>query len=369
MRKTDRDGLYQQQGSPNWYASYTDSQGRRCRRSTGTDRYAEASSLLAQWRAEARQQRFWGVEPPHTLHELMLAYVDAHGHKKSLVRDGYSIQQLYRHLGDGQVLNSLTVGDIYTYQQDRKAEGAAPGTINREIGLLSAALNWAVQTLGWKVGNPAQGHRCPEPPGRERWLTREEAARLLEAARQTRSLHLADFILLALHTGMRLNELLGLEWRRVDFQLNRILLAAEHQKNGKPGVVPLNQTARATLLARARFRAQHCPASPWVFCDREGLRVVTVKRGFAAAVQRAGIAPCTPHDLRRTFGSWLVQAGVPIQQVSRLLRHADIRVTDRVYAHLQPEQLQEAVAVLEAQRPKVVMPEIAMPLKSLIGQD
>ena len=171
---------------------------------------------------------------------------------------------------------------------------------------------------------------------------------MLEAAGQeSKAPHLSDFITLALHTGMRSGEILGLEWRRVDLQQGRILLEATNQKSGKPGMIPLNQTAREAILSRARFRAQHCPASPWLFCDRDGRRIASVKKSFAAAVRRSGIDHCTPHDLRRTCGSWLVQAGVPIQQVSRLLRHSDIRVTDRVYAHLLPEQLHEAVAVLD----------------------
>ncbi|RUQ29704.1 MAG: hypothetical protein EKK68_10560, partial [Candidatus Competibacteraceae bacterium] len=68
---------------------------------------------------------------------------------------------------------------------------------------------------------------------------------------------------------------------------------------------------------------------------------------FTAAVKRAGIAHCTPHDLRRTCGSWLVQARTPIQEVARLLRHSDIQVTMSVYAHLMPDQLQQTVAVLD----------------------
>lgn len=178
-RRKDRDGLYQQPGSKNWYGSYTDAAGNRRRRSTGTDKRQEAEAILSQWKAEAHQRRQQGSEPTRTLHSLMLAYIDAHGHKRSLERDGYSIQHLYRLIGENREINGLTVSDIYTYQQSRAAEGATAGTINREIGMLSAALNWASRAMGWKVGNPASGHRRPEPPGRERWLTREEAARLL----------------------------------------------------------------------------------------------------------------------------------------------------------------------------------------------
>jgi integrase len=343
MRK-DRDGLYKQPESPNWYASYTGADGKRCRRSTGTDSYREAQLILGHWRAEARRNQ---GTPPMTLQDVILAYIDAHSNKRSLNRDVYSLKHLYDIIGEHSPINSLTTGKMVQYQLQRQAEGAKPATINKELGFLSACLNWAKTKQGWKVENVAAGHRLPEPPGRQRWLSRAEAAQLIEAAKQEpQAPHLADFILLALHTGMRCGELLGLAWKRVDFQKNRILL--EQQKNGKPGMVPFNQTARNALLSLANFRATHCPASLWVFCDRQGRRISSIKKSFASAVRRAEIEHCTIHDLRRTFGSWLVQAGVHIQHVSKLLRHSDIRITDRVYAHLQPEQLHQAVAVLDS---------------------
>ena len=72
-----------------------------------------------------------------------------------------------------------------------------------------------------------------------------------------------------------------------------------------------------------------------------------MKKGFALAAERAGPEDVHPHDLRRAFGSWLVQAGVDIRRVSELMRHSDIRVTARVYAHLAPADLADAVAVLD----------------------
>jgi len=274
--------------------------------------------------------------------------VDAHPTKKTLERDGYSVRHLYRLLGSECVLNHLTPATVHGYCMGRRREGAAVGTINREIGLLSSALNWARRRLGWKVDNPAQAQRMNEPPGRHRWLTLEEAARLIAAAtKEQKAAHLVDFILLGLHTGMRSGEMLGLEWRRVDLQQGRILLEAGDQKNGRLGSVPLNRTAREAILSRARFRAAYCPASPWVFCTRTGAQIASIKKGFAAAVVRAGIPHCTPHDLRRTCASWLVQARTPIQEVAQLLRHADIQTTLDVYAHLMPDQLRGTVEILD----------------------
>lgn len=275
-----------------------------------------------------------------------------HPHKRSAERDDWSRKQLYPFFS-GRILSELTAQDVRNYIANRVQAGATPGTLNREIELLSSAFNWARQELDWDIPNPAQGRRLKEPPGRDRWLRKAEAEALIKSASmEPKAPHLADFIRLALYTGMRSGEILGLEWRRVDLQAGLIHLEAtnHNQKNGKVGTVPLNKPAREAIVSRARFRAKHCPGSPWVFCDAKGNRIANIRHGFGNAVKRAGIAPCTPHDLRRTCGSWLVQAGVSIQSVSELLRHSDIRITASIYAHLAPENAREAVRALEEDR-------------------
>ncbi|MFO1433954.1 MAG: site-specific integrase [Candidatus Competibacteraceae bacterium] len=364
QRKRDRDGLSKRSDSPFWRASFIDAQGQRIRRSTGTTSRAEAEALLAKWKLEAREQKHWHKQPKRSFHDLMLAYVEAHPDKRSAERDDYSREHLYPFF-EGRLLSELTSQEVRNYIATRLQEGAQPGTINREIGLLSTALNWAHRELDWDIPNPATGRRLKEPTGRDRWLTKTEAAALLQAAEQEpQAPHLLDFIRLALHTGMRTGELLGLEWSRVDLQANLIYLGAQHQKNGKVGTVPLNCNAREALLARARFNAQHCPGSRWVFCST-GRRIQSIKRSFATACRKAGIENCTPHDLRRTCGSWLVQAGVSIQQVSALLRHSDIRITAQVYAHLAPENIREAVSVLDTDRS--VLGPVARPQRTKSG--
>jgi len=131
-------------------------------------------------------------------------------------RDHTSAKQLYP-VFSGRLLEGLRVADARAYVARRQAAGAAAGTINKEVGLFSAALNWSRRELEWKVPNPFQGRRLREPPGRSRWLTRAEAAALLRATEAVKQApHLADFIRLGLYTGMRSGEILGLEWRRID---------------------------------------------------------------------------------------------------------------------------------------------------------
>jgi len=184
----------------------------------------------------------------------------------------------------------------------RREAGIVPGAINRELGVFSAALNYACREWGWEIPNPVSGRKLRAPEGRMRWLTRTEAAALVQAAKsELQAPHLADFIQLALHTGMRSGELLGLEWCRVDLDgSGLILLEGQHTKAGKRRSIPLNRDARAALLQRVSFREQHCPSSPWVFCRSSGARIQSVKRSFASACRKAGIEDFHIHDLRHT---------------------------------------------------------------------
>lgn len=134
---------------------------------------------------------------------------------------------------------------------------------DKEIGLMSSAVNWARKELERDVANPWQSRRQREPNGRKRWLTHGEAEKLLNAAatreRLLRWPWLRDFIRLGLYTGMRPGEMLWLDWQGVDLKGAAISFEAETgagqkkgRKNGKAGRVPMNQEDRATTLARAR---------------------------------------------------------------------------------------------------------------------
>ena len=354
-RKRDNDGIYQRPNSPYWWASWIDGCGKPARRSTqirreDDPRKEQAKAVRAQWvidaQAEKQQKRPKADKPAErTFDELMVSYIDGPSlEKKSHERDLYSLKPLAAAF-QGRELTGIKGADVRQYIQERKTAGIAPATINRELGLMSAAINWAIKELEWPLANPFKGRRQTPPPGRDRWLTHEEADRLIEAAKRLPHLH--DFILLSLNTGMRTGEVLGLEWNRVDFTRRTIYLGAADQKNGKPSTVPINEKAREALLNCARRRATDSPDSPWVFANRKGERIASIKKSFAATTRAAKLENVHPHDLRRTFGSWLVQQGVTIQTVSALLRHSDISVTVKVYAHLAQENLMDAVEKLD----------------------
>jgi integrase len=347
LRKSDKDGLYQRDHSACWYVSYTNGRGQRTRRSTGTTDRKEAEALLAKWRLEAHRERHWDEPPRRTFDELMLAYLhETQDHKRSPERDRFALKRLYPFF-TGRELATLTAQDVRAYSMSRREAGIVPATINRELGVFSAALNYARREWGWEIPNPTSGRKLPVPEGRVRWLSRAQAAALIQAAEgEPKAPHLADFIRLALHTGMRRGELLGLEWQRVDLHNGLIHLEGRHTKAGKRRSIPLNREARTALLNRARFRAEHCADSPWVFCAADGSHIGSVKRSFATACRRAEIEDFHIHDLRHSCAAWLVTAGVPLSEIRDLLGHSTVEMTER-YAHLAPENVRVAVTRLE----------------------
>jgi integrase len=349
-RKTrDLDGLYRRTDSPYWWASYVDAGGQRVRRSTGIGQSIEgrreAEALLAKWRLESHQQRHWDRDPSRSFEEVMVEYLRVAANHRSADSIRYFVKEL-RSSFQGRAMEGLRGADIAAHITRRRAEGVKDSSINRELEVLSAAINYARYHLEWNLPNPVQGRMLKEPEGRVRWISREQAVLLLEAARASRSPYLADLIVLALNTGMRREEMLGLEWCRVDLQAGLIHLEARHTKAGKRRSVPLNRAAREAVISRERFRAKHCPASPWVFCRKNGERIREARKGFLAACAKGGIADFCFHDLRHTCAAWLVSSGVPLTDVRDLLGHSTVSMTER-YAHLAPERVRSAVAVLD----------------------
>jgi len=179
-----------------------------------------------------------------------------------------------------------------------------------------------------------------EPEGRLRWLTPEEANRLLDVCRESRNADLLDLVEFGLFTGLRQGEELSLTWDRVDRARGVILL--DVTKNGRRREVPLNSRADAVLARRARVNS-----TGLVFGTR---RWDHFRTAFQTAVRRAQLVDFHYHDLRHTFASWAVQRGATLQEVKDLLGHSSLAMVIR-YAHLSPEHLRTAVARLEAALP------------------
>jgi integrase len=196
--------------------------------------------------------------------------------------------------------------------------------------------NVAIKEWEWVRDNPVSrlSFAIGNKNARDRWLTPEGEARLLQHA--TNPQWLRPLLITALHTGMRRGEILRLKWEDVDFP--RRLLRVERSKNGEKRGIPmsavLTDTLRETKVRRISGR---------VFSISErSLRVA-----FETAVERAEIENFHFHDLRHTFATRLVQNGVDLYKVKELLGHKSLTMTMR-YAHHYPESLRASVEVLDA---------------------
>ena len=144
---------------------------------------------------------------------------------------------------------------------------------------------------------------------------------------------------MALNTGMRKGKILKLKWDQVDLKHGFILL--DITKNGERREVPINETLKGVLQGIAR----HINASNVFYDSKTGSPYKDVKRSFKTAIRRAKIHDFKFHDLRHTFESHLVMAGIDITTVKELLGHKDIKMTLR-YAHLAPSHKVNAVDIL-----------------------
>jgi site-specific recombinase XerD len=337
-------GLYRR-GKTYWFSiTY---QGKRIQRSTDTDNKKLAEKIHAKTYTEIIEDRYFDVveAKKHTFDELMKKFMSEYAVKKEV-----STQMRYVSARNNlrKCFHDMTLADIKprtisSYVDSRKREGAKVATINRELGLLSKAFNLALKQWEWCTENPCSRiQREPENNRIDRWLTQEEEAALLKGGQGYLNGQLVEIIVLALNTGMRQGELLSLKWTDVD--LFRKVVSVRKTKNKEPKVIPLNKAAYEMLLEKSRV----VNISGYVFATQNGTMISrwNLRREFMNALAKAEITGFRFHDLRHTFATKLVQAGIDLYRVARLLGHRDITSTQR-YAHHYPESLRSSVEILD----------------------
>jgi len=235
-------------------------------------------------------------------------------------------------------LNDISAFEIEKYRRDRKTARKADATINRELQALRHLFNTAI---AWKKAqsNPMKAVKLRrEENTRIRFLTEDEEEKLSNACGES----LWNIVVVALNTGFRRGELLSLTWLDVDFDRELITVQAAYAKNGERRSIPMNNSTRL-VLEKLKAKAG---VAPHVFLSSKGEAYRLVSTVFKKAVRRAGIVNFRFHDLRHTFASRLVMAGIDLRTVQTLLGHKTINMTLR-YTHLAPEHLKRAIEVLD----------------------
>ena len=324
-----------------WWLRYCDGFGKIIRESSKSTSFKEAETLLLGKKRAIRE----GKEPEpikripnYTFNQLAEEYLKWCERQRSFRSKKGFILQLVEEFGSYQ-LRHINTKTLEQFQTERINKGNKPATVNRLLATLKHCIHKGYQ---WEMLSEQTFKRVKqvklleENNRRLRYLSSEECQTLIKVSDN----HLKPIITMALNTGCRKGEILNLKWDNVDLRHGFILL--DITKNGERREIPINDTLKATLQGITRRLDV-----PYVFCDSNtGKPYGDIKRSFLTACRRAGIKDFHFHDLRHTFASHLVMAGIDITTVSRLLGHKSLTMTLR-YSHLAPSHMANAVNVLD----------------------
>lgn len=318
------------------------------RRSTGTTDLDEAKRRLIAF-ADGRPTQTVSASARRTdptVLELLHAYVNSLGPERAWADHAKRCLCRWKDFLSQQdvvYVPELTLGVQERFvewrrkQLHRTIRRCSNWTIHHDLATLKASLRY-----GWKQGLLSHTPfiiSLPKPPSRDRFLTAEEAVRLLTCCTEP---HLYRFVLLMLHTLQRPVSIYDLRCEQVDLVHGTInfLPKGNVQSSKRRPVVPITQTLRPELE-----RALADSVSGYVV-EYNFRRVGSVKKSFQEACRRAGIAKASPYTLRYTGATLLCAAGVPMREVAGMLGHSHERTTE-IYAKFRPEFLRTAAATLD----------------------
>lgn len=334
-------------GGRTYYLRYQDQGGRQKQFKIGRHqdiRFADAKKRALQLRSEV----VMGGDPGATkalaksiplYSELAAMHLaDAKLHQRS-----YADTEMYvrRHILPkwGRTrLTDINSRSVAQWLSDKQASGLAPATVEKIRVIFGRSF---VLGSRWDVPgcdrNPTRGlPRKPLNNARERFLTAEEAARLRLAVAESQNTQLRHIVGLLLLTGARVRELLDARWEHVDVERRAWFIPTS--KTGKPRYVPLSSAALEILETLPRFEG-----CPWLLPNPETLKpFVSIRHGWLRAIRVARLPGLRIHDLRHSAASFMVNSGVDLFAVGKVLGHASYQSTQR-YSHLANDTLLRAV--------------------------
>jgi integrase len=268
-----------------------------------------------------------------------LEYSQVHHSPSNTIRIKYVINNFEKFSGD-ILLNAIDHNTIEEYLRFRIGK-VRPTTLNIELRALKSMLNTAIN---WNLisSNPMMKiKQIRTNDNIPKMFTHSEINLIIENAKPS---WLKNIVILAVNTGMRRNELINLRWKDVDVSKKYLIVRNTNSftiKNRTERVIPINDNSLKVLR---KINAEN----EYVFVGCNGQKIYPnyLTQCFRDCLSQLSIRNDRSfHSLRHTFASWLVQRGVSIYEISKLLGHSDIRVT-QIYSHLQPENLKNAVELL-----------------------
>lgn len=269
-----------------------------------------------------------------TLANLCYDYAMANKSPKTTEREKLAFDSLIKTLGDREI-QELQPALLEDYKATR-LKTVAPATVNIEIRILNTAFAQA-KRFNWLPSGPIPAYKqlrlqSSEPP---EWLHDDQIQVLLDTTDQ----EFRRFLLFALHTGFRRNEILGIDWKDIDQIRGQIVLRGAVAKMGTRRTIPISTELRVML---ADWQGQKVGR---VFPNYEPNQI---SMKFRRWVRQKGLSKgISLHSLRATFACQLMNRGVDIYTVSKLLGHSSVRVTEKHYVALDPAHIQDAVNKLD----------------------
>lgn len=329
-----------------WQIDYVDPTGKRVRRNFKKKKDAVAElgkrqSLMAEG-SYLDHKKICDV----TLEEMVKIYTRKYGDQASFQgTKARWLENFKDYFGKGTFLDKIKYIDVDAYQNEVKARLTRQGTIrkdssvNKEVSCLRHMFTWAVQ-LDIIDKSPFANKESlwiKENNQRSRYLEQDEIGRLLST---TMPEWCKNVIVGILHTGMRRQEVLGLQWP----QVRDGFVYLHKTKTNEARQIPVDLDLTAFLKA---LKHKHGLKSKYVFPDPDGdsIKGDSFSNALESATRRANVDDCTAHTLRHTFASHFVMRGGDLPSLRKILGHKDITMTMR-YAHLAPDYLKKSIEAM-----------------------
>jgi len=311
-----------------WHIVFTAPDGQRVRRSTGTGNKIDAQEFHDKLKAEYWRVGKLGDKPSRSWNEAVVRWLKETSHKASHETDKHHLRWLDAYLRD-KALTDVSKDVIDQLRDMKKAEGVSNATVNRHMALVRSILRRACYEWEW-IDRVPKVRMLPEQKRRIRWLTKREAARLLDELPS----HLNAMARFSLATGLRQANVKELEWSQVDLARKVAWIHPDQAKARRAIAVPLNADALAVISEQ---EGNH-PLYVFTYRGHPISQVNT--KAWKAALRRAGITDFRWHDLRHTWASWHVQAGTPLHVLQELGGWESVEMVRR-YAHMAAEHMAE----------------------------
>ena len=336
-------------GERNYFIEYY-ANGVRKREKIGSSRTL-AETVYQKRKVEIAEGKFLDIKKQNRLkfNEFAQEYLNLHSkvNNKSWAKtDVRNITGLNKFFAD-RYLHEITPRLIEEFKAKR-IEEVSPARVNRLLACLKSIYSKAILWGRYSGDNPVKKVKMfKENNERTRFLEKEEIIKLLSNCNKG----LRPIVVVALNTGMRLGEILGLKWRDIDIQRGIIYLY--NTKNGEKRELPVNEQVKTAFI-----RTPKHPKSEFVFHLPDGSQRKDIRFSFFTALAKSAIKDFRFHDLRHTFASQLVMGGVDLNTVRELLGHKTMKMTLR-YSHLSGNHKQRAVDVLNKRMDSFWTPSVS----------